>query len=110
MKLKKSDFIVTENYHIRLKEPTAKALIEKIKLNMNAKAIFKGRNAMYQTILYRNIQSLASFVIAKSTTLCFDVQAFTVGRNDNLCIQQRILAMTPDERKRLGISKSGLWN
>lgn len=50
-KSKKSDFIVTENYHIRLKEPTAKSLIEKIKLNINLNATFKGRNATYQTIL-----------------------------------------------------------
>ncbi len=30
-KLKKSDFIVTENYNIRLRESTAKALIEKVR-------------------------------------------------------------------------------
>ena len=29
-KLKKSDFIVTENYHVRLRPKTAKLLIEKI--------------------------------------------------------------------------------
>ena len=57
-KLKKSGFIVTENYHIRLKEQTAKPLIEKIKLNMNAKRAFKARNATYQNILYRNTQFL----------------------------------------------------
>ncbi|AIC15125.1 hypothetical protein [Nitrososphaera viennensis] len=32
-----------------------------------------------------------------------------IKRNDNLEISQRILSITPDERKRLGISKSGLW-
>ena len=108
-KLKKSDFIVTENYHIRLKEQTAKALIEKIKLNMNAKAAFKGRNATYQTILFNNIETLANFVIGKSNRLDFDLPASASKRNDNLDIQHRILTMTPEERKRLGISKSGLW-
>jgi CRISP-associated protein Cas1 len=108
-KLKKSDFIVTENYHIRLKEPTAKALIEKIKLNMNAKAAFKNRNATYQTILYANIQALAGFLIGKSKKLDFYVPSMTIKRNDDLDIQKRILAMTPEERKKLGISKSGLW-
>ena len=34
-KLKRSDFIITENYHIRLKPETAKMLIEKIKDNFN---------------------------------------------------------------------------
>jgi CRISP-associated protein Cas1 len=108
-KLKKSHFIVTENYHIRLKEQTAKALIEKIKLNMNTKAAFKGRTATYQTILYNNVQALANFVIGKSKSLNFDLPTLTIKRNDNLDVQQRILTMTPIERKKLGISKSGLW-
>lgn len=108
-KLKKSDFIVTENYHIRLKEHTAKALMEKIRLNMNTKATFKNKNASYQTILYRNVQALANYVIGKSKTLSFDIPPFSVNRNDTSETQQRILTMTPAERKALGISKSGLW-
>ena len=100
---------MTENYHIRLKEQTAKRLVEKIKLNMNAKAAFKGRNATYQTILFNNIETLANFVIGKSNRLDFDLPASASKRNDNLDIQHRILTMTPEERKRLGISKSGLW-
>jgi CRISPR-associated protein Cas1 len=67
---------VTENYHIQLKENTAKALIEKIKLNMNAKTVFKGKDATYQTILYRGMQTLANFVID-----------LTVKRNDSLVVQ-----------------------
>ena len=108
-KLKKSDFIVTENYHIRLKEQTAKALIEKIKLNMNAKTAFKSRNATYPTILSGNIHGLANFVIGRNKELSFDIPRLAVKRNDNLDVQQRILIMTPAERKSLGISKSGLW-
>ncbi|MGI0019682.1 MAG: hypothetical protein ACREAY_04355 [Nitrososphaera sp.] len=62
-KSRKSDFIVTENYHIRLKAQTAKALIEKIKLNMNAKMALKGRNVTYRTILFSNVYGSAHFVI-----------------------------------------------
>lgn len=108
-RLRKSDFIVTENYHIRLKEQTAKALIEKIKLNMNAKVVFKNRNATYQTILFENVRAVANFVIGKSKWLDFHAPMHTIKRNDDLNMQRRILAMTPEERKRLGISKSGLW-
>lgn len=100
---------MTENYHIRLKEHTAKALIEKIKLNMNVKAVFRGKNATYQTILYGNVQTLAHFVIGKSKTLAFDVPTLAIKRNDTIDVQQRILSMTPSERKRLGINKSTLW-
>lgn len=108
-KLKKSGFILTENFHIRLKEPTAKALIEKIRLNMNTKKAFKGRNATYQTILYRNIQEFANFVIDKIKRLDFDIPPVAIVRNDGLDLRRRILTMTPNERRRLKISKSSLW-
>jgi CRISPR-associated protein Cas1 len=36
-KIKKSDFIITENYHTRLGKNVAKMLIEKINSNFNAK-------------------------------------------------------------------------
>jgi CRISPR-associated protein Cas1 len=106
-KLKKSDFVVTENYHIRLKENTAKALIEKIKLNMNAKAAFKGRNATYQTILFANVHGLAHFVFGKNKVLALDIPTLALKRNDTIDVQQRILSMSPGDQKRLGISKSG---
>jgi CRISP-associated protein Cas1 len=108
-KLKKSDFIVTENYHIRLKEQTAKALIEKIKLNMNTKVEFKGRNATYQTVLFGSVQTQAHFVAGKSKSLSLVVPQLAIRRNDTIDIKQRIMTMTHEERKRLGISKSGLW-
>jgi CRISP-associated protein Cas1 len=108
-KLKKSGFIVTENFHIKLKEQTTKSLIEKIALNMNVKSAFKGRNATYQTILYNNAQALASYLLDKNKKFAFDVPILVVKRNDDLEVSQRILLMTPTERKRLGISKSGLW-
>ena len=108
-KLKKSGFIMTEKFHIRLKEQTAKALVEKIKLNVNAKATFKGRNASYQTILSGNIQRLAHFVNGKNKVLAFDIPTLVIKRNDAVEIQRHILAMTPSERKRRCINKSTLW-
>jgi CRISPR-associated protein Cas1 len=76
---------------------------------LSTKAAFKNRNATYPTILYRNTQTLANFVIDKSRRLDFDVPTLVVKRNDNLDIQQRSLSMTPDERKRLGMNRSRHW-
>ncbi|NOS62618.1 MAG: CRISPR-associated endonuclease Cas1, partial [Nitrosarchaeum sp.] len=47
-KLKKSDFILTENYHIRLKQETAKLLVEKIKYNFNSKVSYGKKHFAYQ--------------------------------------------------------------
>ncbi len=55
-KIKKSDFIIIENYHIQLGEDVAKLLIEKINLNFNTKYNFKnGKQCSYQIISYDNL-------------------------------------------------------
>jgi len=39
--IRTSDFIITENYHVKLDENVAKKLIEKINSNFNAKYNYK---------------------------------------------------------------------
>ncbi|MDE2588664.1 MAG: CRISPR-associated endonuclease Cas1, partial [Patescibacteria group bacterium] len=108
-KLKKSDFIVTENYNIRLKESTAKALILKIKNNFNLKAPFKGKNYTYENVLFYKIQDYANLIADKSDKIDFKIPEFKIKNEDTLDFKGKILKMTPDERKRLGINKSTLW-
>jgi CRISPR-associated protein Cas1 len=108
-KLKKADFIVTENYNIRLRENTAKALIEKIKLNFNARALYNGKYYSYQNILYENVRLLANYIMGKSGKLQFNVPKFVIKREDNTDIRSKVLSLTPEDRKRLGINKSTLW-
>jgi CRISPR-associated protein Cas1 len=65
-KIKKSDFIITENYHTRLGEDVAKLFIEKINSNFNARYNYKnGKNYSYQIILQDNLQQLSNFIIEK---------------------------------------------
>jgi CRISPR-associated protein Cas1 len=82
-KLKKSDFIVTENYHIRLRETAAKMLIEKISLNLNRTTKYKSKNHTYQNILLDNVQHLANFMLGKQS-LQFNIPAVKIQRNDPL--------------------------
>ena len=108
-KLKKADFIVTENYNIRLRESTAKALIEKIKLNFNARALYSGKYYSYQNILYENVRLLANYIMGKSNKLQFSIPEFKMKREDNTDVRSKVLSLTPEDRKRLGINKSTLW-
>lgn len=39
----------------------------------------------------------------------FSIPKINLNRNDNLELREKILSMTPDERKQLGINKSTLW-
>lgn len=108
-KPKKSDFILTENYHIRLREDIAKRLIDKIRFNFNLKAPYRSRNFTYQNILYDNIQQLAHFVSEKKKGIEFVIPKIEIIRDDTISMRERILSMTPDERRKLGINKSTLW-
>jgi CRISPR-associated protein Cas1 len=108
-KLKKTDFIVTENYNIRLEEDTAKMLIEKIQGNFNSKVSYKRKNYTYESIMLDNIQGLANFVIGKSDKLRFEIPSIEINRNDDKDIRDLLLKMTPDERKNLGINRNTLW-
>ena len=108
-KLKKSDFIVTENYSIRLRETTAKALIEKIRLNFNAEVLYNGKYHSYQNILYENVRLLANYLIGKANILRFSIPEFRIDREDNVELRNQILNMTPEERKNLNIRRNTLW-
>ena len=109
-KIKKSNFIITENYHTRLGEDVAKLLIEKINSNFNAKYNYKkGKNYSYQIILQDNLQQLGNFVADKKKEFEFIIPKMKLNRNNNLELKERILNMTPEEREQLGINKSTLW-
>ncbi|NDB51930.1 MAG: CRISPR-associated endonuclease Cas1, partial [Nitrososphaeria archaeon] len=107
--LQKSDFIVTESYHMRLRESGAKLLIEKIRINFNRKAPYKDKNSTYQNILYDNVQQLANFISDKNKRIEFVVSKMEINRDDTVLLRQKLLSMTPEQRKKLGINKSTLW-
>ena len=109
-KIKKSDFIITENYHVRLDEDVAKLLIEKINSNFNARYNYKNsKQYSYQIILQDNLQQLSNFIVEKKKEFDFVIPKIKLNRNDNLELRGKILKMTTEERRQLGINKSTLW-
>ncbi len=110
-KIKKSDFIITENYHTRLGEDVAKLLIEKINSNFNSKYDYKNnKQYSYQIILQNNLQQLSNFIVEKKDEFEFVIPKMKINRNDNLELRKKISNMTPEEMRRLGINKSTLWH
>lgn len=109
MKLKKSDFIVTDEYHVRLEEHTARMLIDKIKINFNARSPYKNKNVTNETILTDNIQQLANYIVDKNNALKFTIPKVDLSRNDDFELREFILNMRPEERRKLRINRSTLW-
>ena len=85
-------------------------MIEKINSNFNAIYNYKnGKNYSYQTILQDNLQQLSNFIVDKKNEFDFVIPKIKLNRNDSVELREKILNMTPDERKKLGINKSTLW-
>jgi CRISPR-associated protein Cas1 len=97
--MEKSDFIVTENYNIRLREHAAKLLIEKIRNNFNIKIPFRGKNYSYENVLFYKIQEFANFISEKNNKLDLGIPEFKIKDDDTVEIKKKIMKMTPDERK-----------
>ena len=108
-KLKKSDFIITKNYHIRLRPKTAKLLIEKIKDNFNKRYQFKNKQFTLDNILYENVRTLSNYISGKSKVLDFDIPEIRIERVDNKGVRSMIMSIDPIKRRELGINKSTLW-
>ncbi len=108
-KLKRSDFIITENYHIRLKPETAKMLIEKIKDNFNKRYEFRNKQYALDVIMFENVRELSRYILGKTKTLDFKIPDIEISRNDTIDIKNRIISIDPEKRKALKINKSTLW-
>ena len=107
--LKKSDFITTENYHIRLKSNTAKLLVEKIKNNFNQRYEFRNKQYALENIMFENIRELSRYITGNSKQLEFSIPDIKIKRNDNPQIRDKIISIDPEKRKELKINKSTLW-
>ena len=108
-KLKKSDFIVTEGYNIRLSAKVSKALVEKVMINLNKSVHYKGKNHSYEFILLDNARNLASYVIGEGRTLSLTSPKIELRRDDVSDLRDKILKITPDERRKLGLRRNTLW-
>ena len=108
-KLKKSDFITTENYHIRLKPNTAKLLIEKIRVNFNQRYEFKNKQYALENIMFENIRELSKYITENSKSLKFSITYIEIKRNNNFQVRDKIMSIDSEERKELKINKSTIW-
>jgi len=94
-KIKKSDFIITENYHTRLGEDVAKLFIEKINSNFNARYNYKNnKQYSYQVILHDNIQQLANFILDKTKELKFNIPKISLNSKNTASLNKKILNIT----------------
>ena len=80
-------------------------------MNSNSNAIYNyknDKNYSYQIILLDNLQQSSNFLVDKKKEIAINIPAMRLNRDDNLKLKEKILSMTNEERKGLGINKSTL--
>lgn len=107
---RKADFIVTENYHIRLRPKAAQVLMNRVSANLNRKVSVRGRSMSYETAISEIARRLARHLTEPKGR--FDLSLpFAVGESGHVDtdLKDRVEAMTYAEGRTLGISKAGLF-
>lgn len=104
---RKADFIVTENYHIRLRPKAATAILDRLSANSNRKVTVGGRSFAFETLIRETARKLARHLTGVKGRLNLSYP-FAVGESGHVesDLQDRVLSLTQAERKAAGISKT----
>ena len=108
---RKRDFVVTENYHVRLRPTAANALIERLSANMNRKVSLEGRSFAYETLIFEWARKLARHLTAPKGSFGLSYP-FAVGESGHVApeLKDRVASLTFAEGRKMGLSKAGLWD
>jgi len=106
---KKTDFIRTENYNLRLKPSGAKKLIEYVSTTLNKKTEYKGKNCTWHNIIQLKAQELSHYIQNKKTNIDFTQPEINLeNRSDNNELREKILSIPYVTWKKQGYSKGTL--
>lgn len=105
----KKDFILTENYNIRLTPEAAKKLIKEVQNQLNKKVSYLGRDFNWSYIILLKTRELGQFLSSQRDSIDFSKPLVKLRRDDNVQLRKRILSMGYSEARKLGICKSELW-
>ncbi len=104
----KKDFIVTENYNLRLRGSGAKKVANEFSSMMSQAVSYGDKQTTWGSILLFKTKELAHYLVGKTKNLDFFSPGYGVQRVDSLEIRQKILKISYSDWKRLGFSKGTL--
>ncbi|QRF75045.1 hypothetical protein Thermo_00538 [Thermoplasmatales archaeon] len=107
--VKKSDFITTENYYIRLRPETAKGLIVKIQENFNKRYEFRNKHNMLENIVFEKCTAFSESIPGQTKSPDFQIPELSTSRNDNSIFRGRIISIDHEGGESLGINGPTLW-
>ncbi len=104
----KKDFIVTENYNLRLRGLGGKKVANEFSNMLNKPVNYGDKQTTWGSVLLLKARELAHNLTGKSKELDFVSPEFGVNRVDSHEIRQKILSISYVDWKKLGFSKGTL--
>ena len=104
----KKDFVLTENYNIRLRPDAVKKLIGEINSQFTSKASIRGKMWEWGYIISHKAGELADYLNGKRTTLGLESPTPHLARLDSAEAREKILTTSYAEWKKMGFSKGTL--
>jgi len=104
----KSDFMITENYNIRLRPVGVRKLVDVVNSQFSSKVQFKGKSWEWGYVISQKAGELANFILSKKAKLDFSDPTPILVRNDSAIIREKILNASYYEWKKMGFSKGSL--
>lgn len=104
----KDFYFLGDDYRFHIDAEAKKRLLGLLKERFNIGVKYNGSICKWDTIILRKTQDLARFLLGKSKELDFTEPSPMLARTDSLDLRNRILELSQNEAKALGISKSTL--
>jgi len=105
-----TDFMMTDNYVLRLKPLAIKRLIEELRLSLNSRVQYKSRSYAWNMILKLKTQELARYLVDRTCELDLVGPRLDFNSEDSRELRQKVLSLSLFEARKLGMGKSSFWN
>ncbi len=104
----KKDFLITENYNLRLKGLGAKKIVNEFSNMLNKNVGYEDQQTTWRSILLLKARELARYLVGKTKNLDFINPNYGVQRVDSHEIKPKILSISYSDWEKLGFSKGTL--
>jgi CRISPR-associated protein Cas1 len=104
--IRPEDFTTDPEYKVFLKEEAAHRVVERLSQNFNRTVKVGRQNFRYDTILDLGVRKLVRYIQGDSRTIDFSCPFAVDDSNADAELRERLLNLSVEDRKRLGISKT----
>jgi CRISPR-associated protein Cas1 len=103
------DFYFTgDDYRYHIEIDAKRRFLELLKERFNSGVKYGGKTWKWDTVILSKTQELARFLLGRSDTIGFAEPGLSLNRIDSLGLRQRILDLSAEEARKIGIGRSTL--